>query len=47
VKNLRVEGLGESKSVSQCDEKTLSKAELIKGLWRDRRVEVKLNMIHG
>lgn len=47
VKNLRVEGLGESKTVSQCDEKTLSKAELIKCLWRDRRVEVKLNMIHG
>lgn len=47
VKHLKVEGLGATASVSQCDAKALKKPELIKCLWRDRRVEVKLNMING
>ena len=44
VNKTRVQALGESASVSECD-KGLSKKDLVNCLWRDRRVEVMLNLV--
>jgi outer membrane protein OmpA-like peptidoglycan-associated protein len=41
-----MEAVGEERPVSECDEAKMSRKELIACLWRDRRVEVRLNNIH-
>jgi len=45
TRNVRVEGLGASNSVTHCDKK-LARKELISCLAADRRVEIELNVTH-
>lgn len=44
VRDTHIEALGDSTTVSECPESKLTRQELIKCLWRDRRVEVVLNL---